>query len=102
MGCTLSNSRHVANQSCLTSPNSAILSQDSAPQMTAQIAITRISINRCKRVRSMRGSSTWAKCWVNARIGEDSIRLPHLLFPQLKPPVYFSNLDALALENTAL
>src|ERR1051326_2247365 len=76
-GMPLGNSRNVANQSRLTSPNSAISSQDSAPQMTAQLTITRISINRCKRVRSTRGSSTWAKCSFNAKSGEDSMCQPH-------------------------
>ena len=52
----LVNSKKVANHSRFDSPNSAISSQLSAPQMVAQTAITNISFKECSFFLSIRGS----------------------------------------------
>jgi len=61
LGIPLARTRNVDNQACLLTPYNSMSSQPSPPAITDRIAIVKISDNRCKRVRSTRGSSIVAK-----------------------------------------
>src|SRR5687768_9932230 len=53
--------RNVFSQSRLASPNASTSPHESAPQTTADRAITRMSASECFLVRSTRGSGSPAK-----------------------------------------
>src|SRR5206468_6820132 len=67
----------------LVSPNSAMSSQLSAPQITAHRAIATIDNRGCSLVRSTRGSSSMAKCSLSATSTDASAI--HLLQPTNGP-----------------
>lgn len=54
-------SKNVYNHSYFAHPYVSIATQLSAPHITAQMAIVKISINLCRFVRSIRGSDICAK-----------------------------------------
>ncbi len=56
------------SHSSLVFPNNSMSTQLSAPQITPQMAITRMSSNLCRLVRSMRGSLTLLKCFAKLPI----------------------------------
>jgi len=64
-GTCLHSSRWLEPETSITkrvcSPHNSMSSQPSPPAITDRIAIVKISDNRCKRVRSTRGSSIVAK-----------------------------------------
>jgi len=66
LGIPLARTRNVDNQACLLTPYNSMSSQPSPPAITDRIAIVKISDNRCKRVRSTRGSSIVANTFVGA------------------------------------
>ena len=60
-GTPLGNSRKVWNHSSLLLPKSSTCTQESAPQMVAQMAMAMMSTSLWRRVRSTLGSSRSAK-----------------------------------------
>src|SRR5215207_4717974 len=94
-GIPLARSRKVANHAALASPNAAMSSHVSAPQITAATAIVTMLINGCSLVRSTRGSSNAAKWASRDRSGVVAIA-PSSARWRLS---YRLNLDASALMD---
>jgi hypothetical protein len=59
----------VLNQSSFASPSCLIQTQESPPQVTLQMATTRVSRSLCKFVRSTPGSSRREKSAVSGETG---------------------------------
>jgi hypothetical protein len=72
----LGNSRILLSHSRFALPNCSISTQVSAPQITAQMAIIRISCKLCLRVRSIRGSSIRENLSASGRMCSGSIAEP--------------------------
>src|SRR5689334_2451544 len=80
----LGNPSHCFNHSTLASPKVSISSQLSAPQITAQMAISRISCSRWSHFPLIRGSGNSAK--YATRLASLLISSPLVLSPPLYSP----------------
>src|SRR5438552_2509868 len=91
--------RNVLNHFCFARPNISTCVQPSAPQITAQMAMTNMSQSRCRLPSGLRGSGRSEK-WVMNRL--TAIRGSGKLNDNLLPPEEHPPPSVAAISNQVL